>query len=268
MKFDLHTHHQRCGHAEGNIREYVDEAVKLGLDFIGISDHSPFFGEEADHFKPWVAMAKSEFQSYIEEVLQLKKEYDGKIHVLLGVESDYFPEHEALYRDVYRHYPFDYIIGSVHVSNGYDLFNRKRWERITEQQAIIEKETYYQLIKMSAESQMFDVLGHIDALKGFYPEIAHLKTEAVDDALKAIAESGSVIEVNTSGKTKDCGGWYPSMDLLERAKFYGVDVTFGSDAHQPARVADDWLKVKQVLKELGYREWYIFQSRQKRKLAL
>ncbi|EQB43176.1 hypothetical protein CGLO_18204 [Colletotrichum gloeosporioides Cg-14] len=47
---------------------------------------------------------------------------------------------------------------------------------------------------MSAESQMFDVLGHIDALKGFYPEIAHLKTEAVDDALQAIAESGSVIE--------------------------------------------------------------------------
>ncbi|MFP3353735.1 hypothetical protein R0K04_20415, partial [Pseudoalteromonas sp. SIMBA_153] len=79
---------------------------------------------------------------------------------------------------------------------------------------------------------------------------------------------GSVIEVNTSGKTKDCGGWYPSIDLLERAKFYGIDVTFGSDAHEPGRVADDWLEVKHTLKELGYQEWCIFQSRQKRKLAL
>ena len=38
-------------------------------------------------------MAKSEFPRYIEEVLQLKQEYEGKIDVLLGVESDYFPDH-------------------------------------------------------------------------------------------------------------------------------------------------------------------------------
>ncbi|MGE6631471.1 histidinol-phosphatase [Bacillus sp. NPDC077027] len=268
MKFDLHTHHNRCGHAEGSISDYINEAIKLGLQVIGISDHSPFFGEKLDHFKPWVAMAKSEFQSYVEEVLRLKEAYQGKIEVLLGVESDYFPEFEALYQNIYRHYPFDYIIGSVHVTNGIDLFNRTRWENITQEQLIAEKEEYYRLIKKSAESHMFDILGHIDALKGFYPKVEHVKTELVDEALKAIAESGSVIEINTSGKTKDCGGWYPAIDMLERAKFYGVQVTYGSDAHHPNRVADDWLQVKNMLKEIGYQEWYILQSRQKRKIAL
>lgn len=40
MKFDLHTHHFRCGHADGNIRDYIEAGIQSGLQAIGISDHS------------------------------------------------------------------------------------------------------------------------------------------------------------------------------------------------------------------------------------
>lgn len=43
MKFDLHTHHFRCGHADGNIRDYIEAGIQSGLQAIGISDHSPFY---------------------------------------------------------------------------------------------------------------------------------------------------------------------------------------------------------------------------------
>ena len=45
---------------------------------------------------------------------ELKEQYAGRIDVLLGVESDFFPEHAEVIGSQYAKYPFDYIIGSVH----------------------------------------------------------------------------------------------------------------------------------------------------------
>lgn len=81
MKFDLHTHHFRCGHADGNIRDYIEAGIKAGLQAIGISDHTPYFGSELEQAFPRIAMGKSELRHYVEEVLTLKEEYAGKIDV-------------------------------------------------------------------------------------------------------------------------------------------------------------------------------------------
>ncbi|TBL74647.1 histidinol-phosphatase [Paenibacillus thalictri] len=263
MKFDLHTHHFRCGHAEGSIRDYIEAAIKGGLGVIGISDHSPYFASEEDQFKPGIAMAKSEFPSYIQDVLALREEYAGKIEVLLGVESDFFPEHKELYRAVYQKYPFDYIIGSVHMVKGVGIFERSRWDNLQKEEDIIrEKEEYFTLIQQSAKSRMFDILGHIDALRGYFPQLSEYHTPVVDQTLKVIADCSGVIEINTSGKGKDCGGWYPSDEMLERACFYGVKVSFGSDSHVPSRVGDEWENVRTKLKEIGFKQWYFFRRRQ------
>jgi histidinol-phosphatase (PHP family) len=268
MKFDLHTHHNRCGHARGGIRDYIEAAISRGLQVIGISDHSPYFGEKADHAFPKITMPKSEFPNYVAEVLRLKQEYEGRIDVLLGVESDFFPEHAELYRRMYEPYPFDYIIGSVHQSNGVSIFNKKRFRGLTDAEKVRQKEMYYDLIAQSTRSGMFHILGHIDAMKGFYPAFSEIQTEAVDQTLKIIGESGMAIEINTSGKTKDCGGWYPSDEILERALFHGVEVTFGSDAHDPERVGDEWDLVAKRLKELGFEHWVYFKNKQKQTVPL
>lgn len=73
MKFDYHTHHNRCGHATGTVRDYVIAAIEKGLQVIGISDHTPAFALEEDLPWPGGAMAKSEFPAYVDEVLALKK---------------------------------------------------------------------------------------------------------------------------------------------------------------------------------------------------
>ncbi|GFR39035.1 putative histidinol-phosphatase [Insulibacter thermoxylanivorax] len=263
MKFDFHTHHERCGHAEGTIEDYIRSAIEQRLDMIGISDHSPYFGDEEDHPHPEVAMAKSEFPNYVEEVLRLKKKYEGQIEVLLGVESDFFPEHAETYRKVYECYPFDYIIGSVHRSDHISIFNKNRWKNLTKKAQQEQKERYYALIAESAKSGMFDILGHIDAMKANYPAFSDIQTEAVDRTLQVISEYDIAIEVNTSGKTKLAGGWYPSDEILERALFYGVKVTFGSDAHVPSRVGDEWEQVRQRLREIGYKEWAYFRQRKR-----
>jgi histidinol-phosphatase (PHP family) len=263
MKFDLHTHHDRCGHAIGKIQDYIESAIKNELKIIGISDHSPFFASKEDQLFPGIAMGKSEFPHYVSEVLRLKEAYQDKIEVLLGVESDFFPEQQSIYKEIYEQYPLDYIIGSVHISNELSIFKKGRWEGLSEEEHIKEKEIYYDLIRQSAQSGMFDILGHIDAMKGFYPRFSDIKTDAVDHTLKAIAEADVSIEINTSGKTKDCGGWYPAEAILERACFYGVKVSFGSDSHTPERVGDDFEEVRSLLKQIGFKEWSIFRKRER-----
>lgn len=268
IKFDFHTHHERCGHAIGRIRDYIEAGIENGLTMIGIADHSPYFAREEDQPYPHITMAKSEFPNYISEVLKLREEYDGRIDVLLGIESDFFPEQAEIYRRNFESYPFDYIIGSVHHVDGVSIFDKHRWEGLSSKQKIQTKETYYDLIERSAKSQMFQILGHIDAMKGFYPAFSSIQTEAVEKTLKIIAEYDIAIEVNTSGKTKYSGGWYPADDILERAYFHGVKVTFGSDAHDPKRVGEDFELVRQKLKEVGFKEWSYFKKKKRYSVSL
>lgn len=268
QKFDLHTHHNRCGHADGGIRDYIEAGIEKGLNVIGISDHSPYFYSNQEHLHPKIAMGKSEFKHYVKEVLLLKKEYEGKIDVLLGVESDFFAGKMAVYEKQYALYPFDYIIGSVHSVDQLSIFNRNRFKKLNEAEKIQVKDRYYQLIKQSAQSGLFQILGHIDAMKGFYPEFSDIKSKELESTLKVIAEKRVAIEVNTSGKMKACGGWYPSDEILERALHYGIDITFGSDAHSPNRVGDDFEHVQAKLKTIGFKQWCYFKQKEKVYLAL
>ena len=266
VKFDLHTHHERCGHAIGTIRDYIESAIDGGLSVIGIADHSPYFAHEEDHPFPKVTMPKSDFSNYVNEVLKLRQEYSDKIDVLLGVEADFFPDSAEVYRNYLDKYPFDYIIGSVHLVEGLSIFKRDRWEGLTDQEKVSTKEAYYSLIERSARSNMFQILGHIDAMKGYYPAFSSIETAAVEQTLKIIGECDVAIEINTSGKTKDVGGWYPSMEILEMAKHYGVKITFGSDAHTPERVGDEFEEVRKQLLQIGFQDWVYF--KQKKRIAV
>ena len=155
------------------------------------------------------------------------------------------------------------MIGSVHFSSGTSIFHRTRWEGLSKEIQVEHKKEYYEFIRQSAQSGMFQILGHIDAMKGYYPAFSDIPAgESIDLALGAIAESGASIEINTSGKTKTVGGWYPSGEILERAHHYGVKVSFGSDSHVPGRVGEDWEDVRSLLKTIGFREWFFYRQKQ------
>ena len=42
MIANYHTHTFRCGHAEGNERDYAENASRAGLKTLGFSDHTPY----------------------------------------------------------------------------------------------------------------------------------------------------------------------------------------------------------------------------------
>lgn len=263
MKFDYHTHHERCGHAIGSIEEYILSAIENNLEFIGIADHAPHFYHQDDHPYKHKAMAKSQFPEYINEIINLKQKYKDKITVLIGIESDFFLEYIDIYKQELAKYPLDYIIGSVHRVNNMSVFNEERWRNLSQSEIQQTITDYYQLIEASAKCGLFQIIGHMDVMKRTYPDFSTTHIKQLEKTLQVISENELVIEVNTSGAQFKNVGWYPSTEILERANYFGIIPTFGSDAHTPNRVGDSFNEVKVFLKELGFKKMAYFINKKK-----
>lgn len=259
--FDLHTHHARCGHAVGFMEEYIESAIEKGIRCLGISDHSPYFFADEDHPHPGLAMARSEFINYVEEFIRLKKKYENRIELLLGVESDVFREHIDLYGRVYARYPLDYVIGSVHFTSPLDIMKGFHWDVSPEEARLLEATRYVELLQIAARSRWVNIIGHLDRPKRWYPPFKELLAPHVDSTLQILAEEDVSIEVNTSGFQLACQEWFPSVEVIERACFYGVDITFGSDAHHPDRIGDGWEQVVDTLSHIGYKRSVVYKQR-------
>ena len=233
---DYHTHHSRCGHAQGHIEDYVKTAISRGLTDIGISDHSPLYYLEGNDPQSNQAMAKDELEGYVEEVLSLKERYAGQINIRLGMESDYIEDMEDFYRETLNKYPFDYVIGSVHHVLGAHVYHAQRWNSKPDPMAVYAE--YYRLVKKSALSGLFDILGHTTAILAYSPRPIPSEIEALqDDALETVRDAGVCIEVNTSGFRKMRTDPFPSARMIEKATALGIPLTFSSDAHRPDEVA-------------------------------
>src|SRR3712207_2214898 len=98
IPFDYHSHNRRCGHAAGELADYIEAAKLLGLTEFGVSDHSPTLFREGDDPAPGTTMAKSELAEYVAEAHALKEQYAGVVAVKVGIEADFVEGFEDAYR--------------------------------------------------------------------------------------------------------------------------------------------------------------------------
>ena len=252
MKVDLHNHTIRCNHATGNEEEYVQKAIESGIQIFGFSDHAPM------NFDRKYRMSFEQMREYEQTVLTLKKRYADRIEILLGYEVDYLPGHmdkRVLEADV------DYLIGSVHFLDKWG-FDNPEFIREYEEKNIDEIwKKYFDTVSEMAQSELFDIVGHIDLIKVFKFLPSRDVMEFVTPALEAIQSAKMSIEINTAGYRKPCAEAYPSLQILKKARELAIPITFGSDAHAPQQVAmfDD--KALQLAKEAGYGECVVYRKR-------
>lgn len=258
---DLHTHTARCGHARGWERDYVEQALALGLEAIAITDHIPFYWLPRDQHDPSLAMAPEELPGYVESVLRLKEAYANRIQVFLGIEADYVEGHEETLAGILAAYPFDLVLGSVHWLDGFWVDapdSRRVYEEGPEAVRRIWANYWIQLEK-AARSGLFDVLAHLDLPKkfGFFPEEPLAELE--ERVLEAIVQAGVAVELSSAGRRKPVGEDYPSARWLARLAAEGVPLVLSSDAHAPQEVGFGFADLAQKLSTLGVRPWRIGQ---------
>lgn len=266
MRVDYHTHHYRCGHAIGDLADYVEAAIAAGLAEIGLSDHGPIYHlGDNPHMYPTTAMAQHELPHYVADMLTVRDRYADRIAVKLGVESDAVPGWDQHFRDLWRQYPLDYVIGSVHWLGDWSIFWEGRPGGRTADAVYTE---YLHATQAVARSGAYDIIGHLDCIK----TLGHLPdrriTPLLDETVQVLAETGVSVELNTSGWRKSCREAYPRAELLARCHHWGVPVTLSSDAHAPDQVAGYFDQAVALLREIGYREIATYTRRQRRMVPL
>jgi histidinol-phosphatase (PHP family) len=252
MLVDLHNHTPLCNHAEGEIQEYIEVAIKAGTHYFGFADHAPM------DFDPKYRMKFSEMATYEQKVHQAKELYKDKITVLLGYEVDYLPGHmdkRVLNANV------DYLIGSVHFIEGWGFDNPEFIGGWKEQNIDEIWQKYFDTIEEMAQSKLFDIVGHLDLIKVFKFMPTKDIVAMAKNALKAIKDANMVLELNVSGYRKKVAEAYPSKELLEEAFKLNIPITFASDAHKPEQVNLYEDEITQLARDIGYTECAVFQKR-------
>ncbi|MEK4876610.1 MULTISPECIES: histidinol-phosphatase HisJ [Paenibacillus] len=268
MHIDYHTHHERCGHAVGKLEEYVQRGIELGLQQLGLSDHLPLIHVDPASYYPEMAMPMAELPRYVEECLTLKERYRGVIDLRVGLEADYIEGYEEQIREVLSPYPWDYLIGSVHFLGEWDITDHRQVHGWEGKDALAVYRLYYDAVKKSALSGLYDIIGHMDVIKrfGYGPQTPEGKAEvkALElETLKVIADSGIAMELNASGLTKPCAEMFPAEHLLQEALKLGIPLTLGSDAHDPAKLGDGLQEARSMLWQTGFRELAVFEGRRR-----
>ena len=250
IAFDYHSHNRRCGHAAGEMGDYVAQAHALGLTEFGVSDHNPAYFLTGDHANPSTQMACSALPGYVAEAWAVKREWAGRITVRVGVEADFIEGRENDLRALLDLHPFEYALGSVHYTLGRSIFDRSRW---ADQNPADVFADYYRLVALAARSGLFDTLSHLTAVEAYSPPIdPALAARLYPPVADAVAEGGCIVEINTSGYRKMGGDEpFPNRQMLRLLVERGVPLTFGSDCHRPLEVGYGAERVKAILAELG-----------------
>ena len=255
MRVDLHNHTTLCNHASGTKQEYIQKAIELGIDIYGFSDHAPM-----KEFDPKYRMSLAQKDAYEKEILDLKVKYQNDITILLGYEVDYLKADYVL--DEILNSKVDYLIGSVHfINDGWGFDNPEFIGEYKNKNIDDIWRDYFDAIESMANTNQFDIVGHLDLIKVFkYLPKKDVRVLA-KDALKAIKKANMTIEINSAGFRKPIKEQYPSISLLEQAYELDIPITFGSDAHSVEQVGFKYNEVVKIAKDIGYTKVAIFNSR-------
>ena len=256
---DYHMHTHFSGDSEANPREHVLKAIEMNLDEICFTDHRDF-DYPIDSFE-------LDVENYYQEIQSLKEEFKDQIKIKWGIEMGLDLDHQEEIENLIQQYPFDFVIGSIHVIHHTEFYYGEFFKGKTKEQA--HREFFEETLKCVQTFDCFNCLGHLDYIMRYGPyEDKHVEHELyqdiIDEILKTLIQKGKGIEVNTSGYAlnKTCG--FPNFDIVKRYKeLGGTIITVGTDSHTSDRVGEHVEDVLKHYQEIGFDDVTTFTKRVK-----
>lgn len=250
QRTDYHTHTPLCLHAEGKPEQYVARAIELGLTQYGIADHAPMPPEQ-EPYDNW-RMRCADAPAYREWIARARAAAVGSnLSILTGLECDWLPGIAPWVRQLRQEFACDYLIGSVHyLRHGESVDDSVYANRTITDSTEQDWELYWQAVTDMIESDLFDIVGHIDLVKIWKRVPKGTLSHYYAPALNALEDSGMAVEINTAGWHKHCAEQYPSCEFLCELLKRRIPIVINSDAHSPAHLSRDWSQAVDLLQEL------------------
>lgn len=253
---NYHTHSLYCD-GKSTLEEHVREAEKQGLLQLGFSSHSPV------PFENSFAISEEKLPEYKQEIDQLQQKTDVKL--LKSLECDFIPSMTVDFAERQKVCGLDYVIGGVHLvrplhGDGLWFIDGSKQETYDEglrdlfdNNIKLAVTTFWEQTFEMLETQQMDIIAHFDKIKmhnrdRFFTEDETWYKVLVDKAIQLIKRHDVIIEVNTRGLYKKrCDHFYPSTELLMKARKADIPVVVSSDAHKAEELM---LYVPEALAEL------------------
>ena len=253
---DNHIHTKLCKHAQGEVFEYVESAIKKGVKEITFTDHNPLPGnfdiahrmnfEQMDIYADWVRKAQDAYP---------------EIKIGYGIEADYYEGFEKFTESFLNKYDFDLVIMSVHYIKNWTLENWVFNFHFPEKSLSQVYKEYLNTVIKGVNTGLFDILGHADLIKTKNESVLNTQTDLVNRLLSDLKKNNMAIEFNTSGYRKKACGPFPGLDWIPFIQKHNVAITTGSDAHLPEQVALEFPQIYQILINSGFKEIATFSKR-------
>ncbi len=229
MIANYHTHTPRCNHAWGQEAEYVEKALEAGLQILGFSDHSPqcFPGTYYSHFR----MRPEQLEDYVHAVLAVRKAYEGRIRIPLGLELEYYPDLLPRLLPVLKDQPMDYLILGQHCL-GNEIDDHYSGRPTADRQHLAR---YCDQTIEAMQTGLFTYFAHPDLLNYVGGDDAFYRSQVRRLCQEAKA-CGIPLEINLLGMLE--GKHYPNDRFWEVAAEEGCQVILGRDAHEPQQLLE------------------------------
>jgi histidinol-phosphatase (PHP family) len=236
-----------------------EQAIAIGLPAIAFTEHLEFtVGGEGDAIldtatdrRWWGRIKPLDVTGYMASIEECRQRFPG-LRILSGVEAGEPHLFGASVGAIVGGHAFDRVLGSLHAVpyNGRLVAADALFGPMSADDVM----RYYltELVTLIEGSGLFQVLAHLDFPRRYWPKGPHLYREEPFEeeyrvALRALAASGRVLEINT--KTP-----LASVDLVRWWREEGgTAVSFGSDAHLPNRVGDRFKLAVDVVEAGGFR---------------
>lgn len=256
---DYHMHTHFSGDSDANPREHVLQAIKMNLDEICFTDHRDF-DYPIDSFD-------LDIENYYQEIKQLQEEFKDQLTIKWGIEIGLDLDHVDQINALINKYPFDFVIGSIHVIHHTEFYYGEFFKNKTKEQA--HQQFFEETLKCVQTFDCFNVLGHLDYIVRYGPyddkTVDHAKyQDIIDEIFKTLIAKNKGIEVNTSGykDLKTCG--FPNFEQVKRYyQLGGRIITIGTDSHTSDRVGEHCKEVAQKFQEIGFHDVATFTNRKK-----
>ena len=226
-----------------------ERATEIGLPAIAFTDH-------ADFVRVHEGQDSVDIAGYLEEVERCRAKFrDLRIYsgVELG-EPHWFPDQTARILAVG---PLDQVIGSVHcIRLGGEMLDASQLrgrDGIDFPDAV--RRYFREVLAMIDAGLPFETLAHLDYPKRYWPVGTRAFHEhdyevEIRAILAAAARTGRVLEVNTTRGRVLC----PDMTVVRWWREAGGQaVQYGSDAHDPDKIAEGFRVATQMVEAAGFK---------------